>query len=96
MLNDTTNKQKNNKLNVNHKGEIKMEYQKIDIFGSELPVEKEKGKYKYFNEVVGNGIYQQVAWEETKTDYIPLYSNDPKKLPFLNDLEIDFSEDKEF
>ncbi|MDN6167204.1 MAG: hypothetical protein L0J18_13745 [Tetragenococcus koreensis] len=72
-----------------------MKYTKLNVLGSELPLETEKGKYKYFNEVVGSGIYQQVAWEETQTNYVPLYSNDPKELPILNDLKIDFAEDKE-
>ncbi|MDN6750578.1 MAG: hypothetical protein L0L95_10010 [Staphylococcus equorum] len=72
-----------------------MKYSETEVIGSELPIEKEKGEYKYFEEVVGSGIYQQVAWEKNQTNYIPLYSNDPKELPILNDSEIDFAEDEE-
>lgn len=50
-----------------------MKYSETEVIGSELPIEKEKGEYKYFEEVVGSGIYQQVAWEKTK-QIISLYT----------------------
>lgn len=65
------------------------ENDELMIAGSELPVLDEKGRYKYFDEVSGNGAYFQVAWLKVKgKGFVSLYGTEAIKLiDNLNSLE---------
>ncbi|WP_195858274.1 hypothetical protein [Companilactobacillus futsaii] len=68
----------------------------LDVQASELPVLPGKDRYKYLDEISGNGAYHQVAWQQTNDNsFIALYGTEPIELLSVKDLSTEFPEETE-
>lgn len=72
-----------------------MKYNELEIQASELPVVDGKQKYRYLDEVLDDGAYRQVAWQQISEGYVPLYDNKPLKIVQAAQLEDEFPDEME-